>query len=70
MPSAAATSPSRIGPDASTVASADSWVGVSPASSWCRSRRDSRAMATRSRVASIIGAVAGGFRSIAVSCTI
>jgi hypothetical protein len=53
IPSAAATSPSRIGPKRSTVASADSCVGVSPASSWWRRRRDSRAIATRSRVASM-----------------
>src|ERR1700744_2675707 len=71
MPSAAATSPSRIGPDRSTVASADSWVGVSPASSWCRSRRDSRAMATRSRVASIEGAAGDGSVAVTrISCAI
>jgi len=56
MPSAAARSPSRIGPDRSTVASAASWVGVRPASSCLRSRRDSRASATRSRVTSTAGA--------------
>src|SRR3984893_3019401 len=58
MPSAAARSPSRIGPDRSTVASAASWVGVSPASSCLRRRRDSRASATRSLVTSTAGASA------------
>ena len=55
MPSAAARSPSRIGPERSTVASAASCVGVRPASSCLRSRRDSRASATRSRVTSTAG---------------
>src|SRR5262252_4487597 len=53
MPSAAARSPSRSGPERSTVDSAASCVGVSPASSCLRSRRDSLAIATRSRVTSI-----------------
>src|SRR5215467_14303431 len=53
MPSAAARSPSRSGPERSTVDSAANWVGVRPASSCLRSRRESRAMATRSRVTSI-----------------
>src|SRR5689334_5143182 len=53
MPSAAARSPSRSGPDRSTVDSAASCVGVRPASSCLRSLRDNRAMATRSRVTSI-----------------
>jgi hypothetical protein len=39
------------------VASAASWVGVIPASSCRRSRRDTRAIATRSRVTSISGAL-------------
>src|ERR1700722_2769830 len=53
MPSAAARSPRRSGPACSTVERAASWVGVRPAISWRRSRRDSRARATRSRVTSI-----------------
>jgi malate dehydrogenase (oxaloacetate-decarboxylating) len=56
MPSAAARSPSRIGPVFPIVDSAASWVGVRPASSCRRSRRDSRARATRSRVTSTSGA--------------
>src|SRR5215469_12225155 len=56
MPSSAARSPSRSGPERSTVDSAASCVGVSPASSCLRSRRDSLAMATRSRVTSISSA--------------
>jgi len=53
MPSAAARSPRRIGPVFPIVASAASCVGVRPATSWRRSRRDSRARATRSRVTSM-----------------
>src|SRR5215472_1905601 len=60
MPSAAARSPSRSGPARSTVASAESCVGVRPASSCRRSLRESRAMATRSLAASITGSCAGG----------
>ena len=60
MPSAAARSPSRIGPVFPIVASAASWVGVRPASSWRRSRLDSRARATRSRVTSITASITAG----------
>ena len=60
MPSAAARSPSRIGPVFPIVASAASWVGVRPASSWRRSRRDSRARATRSRATSISASTTAG----------
>ena len=63
MPSAAARSPSRIGPVFPIVASAASWVGVRPASSWRRSRRDSRARATRSRATSISSVHHRGFRA-------
>ena len=73
MPSAAARSPSRIGPDRSTVASAASCVGVRPASSCRRSRRDSRASATRSLVTSTAGAsscrpVSAGLLSAGLVC--
>src|SRR3984957_7742283 len=57
IPSTAARSPSRIGPVFPIVESAASWVGVRPASSWRRSRRDSRASATRSRVTSISASI-------------
>src|ERR1700749_5276612 len=67
MPSAAARSPSRIGPDRSTVASAASWLGVSPPSSCLRRRRASRASATRRRVTSTAGASSSALPGVVVT---
>src|ERR1700677_2124990 len=64
IPSTAARSPSRIGPERPTVASAASCVGVRPASSCRRSRRDSRASATRNLVTSISGPLTSRARAL------
>src|ERR1700740_1059303 len=53
MRSAAARAPSRTGPLLPTLDSVESWLGVNPASSCLRSRRDSRRTATRRRAASM-----------------
>src|ERR1700749_4836705 len=67
MPSAAARSPSRIGPDRSTVASAASWLGVSPPSSCLRRRRASRASAARSRGTPTAGASSSALPGVVVT---
>src|SRR5215469_6388372 len=53
MRSAAARSPSRTGPVLPTHERVDNWLGVRPARSCLRSRRDSRRTATRRRAASM-----------------
>src|SRR5215469_6024101 len=66
MRSAAARSPSRTGPVLPTHERVDNWLGVRPAKSCLRSRRDSRRTATRSRAASMAGwlSAAGGRGSV------